>query len=97
MSFSLSRYRIGTQIGIIGGIALLGYVVFGGLYAYGQLANKQAEVSLAAIAGPRDLMKEFLSDLLSLRRHEKDFFLRKNEKYVTAHREASDEVIPSAL
>ena len=94
MNLTLSRYRIGTQIGVIGGIALLGYIIFGGLYAYGQREDSHAQAMLEEIAEPRALMKEVLSDLLSLRRHEKDFFLRKNEKYIAAHREASEEVVP---
>ena len=81
----LSRFKIGLQIGLIGVIALLGLVIVGALYSNSVvLTEENVAIEQGALEEER-LMSDVHIDLLELRRHEKDFFLRLDPKYVASH------------
>lgn len=81
----LSRFKVGLQIGLIGVIALLGLVVVGALYSNSLSQTEENVVAEQGALEEERLMSEIQIDLLGLRRHEKDFFLRLDPKYIASH------------
>ena len=81
----LSRFKIGLQIGLIGVIALLGLVVVGALYSNSLSQTEENVVAEQGALEEERLMSEIQIDLLGLGRHEKDFFLRLDPKYIASH------------
>jgi methyl-accepting chemotaxis protein len=83
----LSRIRIAYQIAIIGAIGVLGLAVIAAVYlresarqdAFAATMDRTEEAKTAAL--------HLDSDLLLARRSEKDFQLRRDEKYITQHAE----------
>lgn len=85
----LSRFKVGLQIGLIGMIALLGFVAVGALYSNSLAKTDENVVMEVAALEQKSLMGEIQIDLLGLRRHEKDFFLRMDPKYIASHESAA--------
>jgi len=88
----LSRYRVSTQVAAIGVMALIGFVLIGALYAYGAAARSFVQGEVDDALEERMQMDEILVDILELRRHEKDFFLRREQAPLTKHAALVDEV-----
>lgn len=85
MGHLLSRFSISIQVGCIGAIALTGFALVGLLYLYGSSERSSAEARVAQVNEIEQLMNHTLIGLLELRRNEKDFFLRRDEKYTKQH------------
>jgi methyl-accepting chemotaxis protein len=81
----LSRFKISLQIGLIGVIALLGFAAVGALYSNSLAKTAENVVAEQGAIEEERLMSELQIDLLGLRRHEKDFFLRMDPKYIASH------------
>ena len=85
MSFLLSRCRIGTQIGWVSLIGILGMLLVTGMSWWSIM---QADLSATNVAAARDA-KEINGDLqvslLQARRHEKNFLMRRDEKWIAEH------------
>jgi methyl-accepting chemotaxis protein len=92
MSRVLSRFGISLQVGVIGVVALLGFVLIGILYFVGatQQFSSQAELDLATKS--RAATNQIVIDLLQLRRHEKDFLLRHDASFVAEHAKVAETV-----
>lgn len=85
----LSRFKVGLQIGLIGVIALLGLVVVGALYSNSLSQTEENVVAEQGALEEERLMSDVQIDLLGLRRHEKDFFLRLDPKYIASYASAA--------
>ncbi len=81
----LSRFGIGVQVGLIGAVALFGFVLVGMLYSGGYYQRAAARAELDDAIARRTMTDQVVIGLLQLRRAEKDFFLRHDDKYVTEH------------
>ncbi|WP_052657501.1 methyl-accepting chemotaxis protein [Thalassospira sp. HJ] len=80
------------QISLIGGVALLIFVVVGVVQFVAEQQRQSAE-EIAETALDNKLVADAISkDFLNARRREKDFLLRKDEEYVTQHAEVVAEV-----
>jgi methyl-accepting chemotaxis protein len=85
MNRILSRFGINIQVGVIGATALLGFVLIGMLYLASSHQQSAAQAELASAVQSRSLTNQIVIDLLQFRRHEKDFLLRHDEKFVAEH------------
>jgi methyl-accepting chemotaxis protein len=92
MSRLLSHFGISIQVGVIGAIALLGFVLIGIIYFVGsaQQISSQAELDLATKS--RAATSQIVINLLQLLRHEKDFLLRHDDAFVAAHAKVAETV-----
>ena len=87
--FRLSDIRMTYKIGALGAAGILGLVLVGVIYLIGsELQSRyQRRSDDASAVGMRT--KNLLIQLLELRRHEKDFLLRKDDKYAESHAQAA--------
>src|SRR5689334_17649310 len=85
MSGLLSRLPLRLQIGLIALIGVIGLAVLGGTYLLSNLslARMQARMDMAREA--HETLNDIETGLLQARRNEKDFLLRKQERYLTQH------------
>src|SRR4051812_9306866 len=86
-------FRLTHKIISISILGVLGVLAVGGFYLFGdatQLAFRRQADSARAVA---ELQNRVLVTLLESRRAEKDFLLRKDEKYVEQHRKSSKVVL----
>lgn len=79
------RFRLGHKIFAIGGIGIVGLLLIAGIYFTGisSMARYQAASDRAGAA--HDLTKDITFGLLKASQAEKDFLLRKDEKFVASH------------
>src|SRR4029078_4898457 len=86
------RFRIGTKVMMIAGLALLGFVaVFAALVTAQSFETKSEAIRQSALAqyiGVRDISEDFLN----ARRREEDVPLGKDKQYVDKHTEVSQRV-----
>ena len=81
----LSRMRLLYQISLIGGVALLIFIVVGAAQFIAEQQRRAAE-EVAESALDNKLVADAVSrEFLNARRREKDFLLRMDEKYVSQH------------
>ena len=81
----LSRMRLLYQISLIGGVALLIFIVVGAVQFIAEQQRRAAE-EVAESALENKLVADAVSrEFLNARRREKDFLLRMDEKYVSQH------------
>ena len=85
MSGVLSRFPLRLQIGLIALIGVIGLVVLGATYLASNLslARMQARMDMARAA--HETLNHIDTGLLQARRNEKDFLLRRQERYLTQH------------
>jgi methyl-accepting chemotaxis protein len=92
MNALLARFRIGTKVMTIAGLALLGFVAVFIALVTAQSFETESEAArqsaLAQYIGVRDISEDFLN----ARRREKDFLLRKDKSYVDKHTEVSQHI-----
>lgn len=86
----LSRFGISIQAGVIGGVALLGFVLIGILNLIGSHQQTVARDALEQAIERRLLVNQTVIGLLEMRRNEKDFFLRQDEKHARDHAAAAE-------
>ncbi|WP_230534242.1 methyl-accepting chemotaxis protein [Microvirga roseola] len=85
MSSLLSRFGLRIQIGLIGVVAVGGLLSVAGIYAVGQNTVARYQVSLDAADRLQQLTAKVNIEILQMRRAEKNFFLRHEDKYVERH------------
>lgn len=81
---SLRNLKIRTQLGLIAGVVLLGYLIVAGFYGYGMVEQKAFDAARKAADRASSLAATVNYQFLDTRRHEKDFLARKDDKYVKA-------------
>jgi methyl-accepting chemotaxis protein len=89
MHFNL---RLSHRIYSIAALGMVGLLVLGGLYLLGNASQKVARDENESARSLSDLQNKVFVGLLGLRRAEKDFLLRKDEKYIQLHQQTSKEV-----
>src|SRR3954451_10459128 len=90
MSRLLSRISLKYQIGLIGALGILGVVTFGGVWFVSDGTQREIRAVANRMTSLQELMLETDNGLLQLRRHEKDFLLRRDEKYAAAHAKSAE-------
>jgi methyl-accepting chemotaxis protein len=83
----LSDVRVSYKIGSLGAVGILGLLLVGVIYFIGSDIQSRYEKISTAAAALEATTKDLLIELLESRRHEKDFLLRREEKYIKAHAE----------
>src|ERR1700687_6122304 len=89
MAFHL---RLSHKIISIGVFGVVGLLALGGLYLVGDASQEILRQRDDSAQSLNELQNRVLVTLLKLRRAEKDFLLRKDEKYVRLHEDMSKEV-----
>jgi methyl-accepting chemotaxis protein len=92
MSRLLSRFRINTQVGVIGATALIGFMLIGMLYLVGANQQSAAQAELAVAVRNRSVASQVVIDLLQVQRYEKDFLLRRDDVFAAEHAKAAEAV-----
>jgi len=87
MGSFLTRISLTFQIGLIGIAASTGMLAIGAIYFTAQNTLSEYERSLSAAEQLEHLANIANAELLEMRRAEKDFLLRREEKYVQRHGE----------
>lgn len=89
MSHSL---RLSHKIYSISALGIVGLLAVGGLYLWGNASQSTARYANESAQSLGDLQNSVFVTFLKLRRAEKDFLLRKDEKYIQLHQQLSKEV-----
>jgi methyl-accepting chemotaxis protein len=89
MTLRLSNIRLAYKIGSLGAVGIVGLLLVGSIYFIGSEIQTRYEKVSSAAAALEGTMKDLEIALLEARRNEKDFLLRKDDKYLTAHDESS--------
>ncbi|NUP11669.1 MAG: HAMP domain-containing protein [Polyangiaceae bacterium] len=87
MTWSLKNKLYASFGAVIVVVAILGAVVFGRMQEDARLSSEQDRLQHAALDA-----QTMLTHLIQLRRHEKDFFARSDEKYETLHEDQTREL-----
>jgi methyl-accepting chemotaxis protein len=86
------HFRLSHKIVSIAVVGVVGLLALGGLYLIGDASQEVARRQDDSARSLGELQNKALVTLLKLRRTEKDFLLRKDEKYVRVHEEMSKEI-----
>ena len=86
------RLRLSHRIYSIAALGMGGLFVLGGLYLMGNASQKLARDENESARSLGDMQNKIFVGFLELRRAEKDFLLRKDEKYIQLHEQASKQV-----
>jgi methyl-accepting chemotaxis protein len=85
----LSNIRLPYKIGSLGAVGILGLLLVGSIYFIGSASQSRHERIAFAASTLEATMKDLKIELLESRRDEKDFLLRKDDKYVRSHDQSS--------
>ncbi|KAA2234881.1 HAMP domain-containing protein, partial [Salinarimonas soli] len=85
MPLQLSRFSVKIQIAAIGACAVAGVLVIGGIHASGQTSMARFKAAQTAANELREIATEMNVGLLEMRRSEKDFFLRREDRHAERH------------
>jgi methyl-accepting chemotaxis protein len=88
----IASLRLSHRIYSIAALGVVGLLMLGGLYLRGNAAQESARNQNEAARSLSDLENKVFVAFLKLRRAEKDFLLRKDEKYIQLHRQTSQEL-----
>jgi methyl-accepting chemotaxis protein len=83
--------RLSHKINSIAAVGIVGVLVLGSLYLIGNSAQRVARSADDSARSLGDLQNKLLVNFLKLRRDEKDFLLRKDEKYIQLYQQVSSE------
>ncbi len=83
--FRLSNIRVSYKIGALGAVSVLGFLLIGVIYFIGSGSQAHYQKLAEDAVGVRSTTKDLLVELLQLRRNEKDFLLRKDDKNSKTH------------
>jgi methyl-accepting chemotaxis protein len=81
----LSRFKLARQIALIGVLGILGVSAVGGIYLWGAARQSANERVMAQATTAQLVTNEVANGMLLARRAEKDFLLRREERYLAAH------------
>ncbi len=84
----LSKLKIRRKLLVLAGISAAGFAILGAIVAYQARITDNATQMRDLGEARADGLREFDTLLLQLRRYEKDFLLRRDEREVTRHGEA---------
>jgi methyl-accepting chemotaxis protein len=87
-----SVLRLSHRIYSIAALGIAGLLVIGGLYLLGNASQEFARDQNESARALGELQNKVFVEFLELRRSEKDFLLRKDEKYVQRHQQTSKEM-----
>jgi len=93
MSALLSRLPLRLQIGLIALIGVVGLVVLGATYLVSNLSLARMQARMDMARNANETLNDIDVGLLQARRNEKDFLLRKQERYLTQHAAVVKEVV----
>src|SRR3954454_11005675 len=79
--------KIGTKIASIGAVGVIGLAIIGGLYLSGSWSMSRYQKSADDAGGIALLSSKLSTQMLNARRAEKDFLLRRDDRYVKDHGE----------
>jgi methyl-accepting chemotaxis protein len=85
MNSLLSRFTIARQVSLIGSIGIVGLVLVGAIYLWGQSRQSATQDVMESATRGQLAANEFGNGMLLARRAEKDFLLRHQERYVEQH------------
>jgi methyl-accepting chemotaxis protein len=85
----LSNVRMSFKIGALGAVGILGLILVGVIYFIGSESQSRYQTVSDAASAVGVTTKNLLIQLLELRRHEKDFLLRKDDQYAKSHAETA--------
>src|SRR5258708_28598713 len=85
--FRLSNVRVSYKIAALGAVAVLGLLLVVLIFYIGSESQSRYQKLADDAIGVRSTTKDLLVQLLQLRRNEKDFLLRKDDKYAKTHAE----------
>ncbi|NIY77392.1 HAMP domain-containing protein [Thalassospira sp. HF15] len=88
----LSRMKLLYQISLIGGMALLIFIVVGTVQFIAEQQRQSAEEVAESALGNKLIADAVSREFLNARRREKDFLLRMDEKYVSQHDSVVEDV-----
>jgi len=78
----LANLKISTKTAIVGGVGLLGLMLVGGVYFVATTLQSARQQLADEVASIGRLQSDVLNEMLQARRAEKDFLLRRDQKYV---------------
>ena len=80
-----SNIRVTHKIGALGAAGILGLLLVGAIRFVGSESQLRYQTIADRASEMQSAGKDLLIQLLELRRHEKDFLLRKNDQYIKSH------------
>jgi methyl-accepting chemotaxis protein len=89
MSRTTSLFTISRRIGLLGLVGIAGVLAIGGVALTNSHRLEELQVRANAASATALLVAQIDAQLLDVRRAEKDFLLRSDEKYATRHSEIS--------
>lgn len=92
MGSFLARFKIGVQVSLIGAIGVVGLVAVGAVYLWGAARQAGAEHAMMRASEANLEAKAVEVAMLQARRNEKDFLLRRQERYLELHAKVVDDV-----
>jgi methyl-accepting chemotaxis protein len=82
-----SNVRVSYKIAALGAAGILGLLLVGIIFYFGSASQSRYQKLADDAMAVRSTTRVLLIELLQLRRNEKDFLLRKDDKYVKTHAE----------
>ncbi|MCW8914755.1 MAG: methyl-accepting chemotaxis protein [Magnetovibrio sp.] len=90
----LKSIKISVQTALIGLVALVGFVIVGGIYVINSSVQHELQATQLHETKGVSYVNAIKIGFLQERRNEKDFLLRKLMKYADRHQKTADEVMP---
>jgi methyl-accepting chemotaxis protein len=87
--FRLSNVRVSHKVGALGAAGILGLLLMGAIFLTGSASQSHFQKIANEATAVSSTSRILLIQLLQLRRNEKDFLLRKEDKYAKAHGETT--------
>jgi methyl-accepting chemotaxis protein len=91
--FRLSNVRMSYKIGALGAVGILGLLLVGAIYFIGSESQSRYQKLSVDASAVETTTKDLLIQLLELRRHEKDFLLRKDDQFAKSHAETAKSAV----
>jgi methyl-accepting chemotaxis protein len=85
MNNLLARFRIGNQVAVIGVIGIIGLAAVSGVYLWGEARQAATQEAMDRATRAQLEADEFANGMLLARRAEKDFLLRRQDRYLEQH------------
>jgi methyl-accepting chemotaxis protein len=96
MNGLLSRLPLRIQIGLIALIGVVGLAALGASYLVSDMAQARMQARLDMARTAHETLAEIDNGLLQARRNEKDFLLRRQERYISQHAAVTAKVVAKA-
>jgi methyl-accepting chemotaxis protein len=93
--FRLSNARVSYKVGAIAAVSVLGLLLMGAIFLIGSESQSRHQNLANEATAISSTSRTLLIRLLQLRRHEKDFLLRKDDQYAKVHAETTTPTVGS--